>query len=93
WQSPLHQYSSLRTSEYKLIWDWLSDTVQLFALEADPNELSDISGQRPEVVSTMLGTLRQIVDMATRDEQSEATVMTDPESAAVEERLRALGYL
>ncbi len=63
----------------------------LFDLEADPGELADLAGDRPEVVERMLGLLAQH-NLAGEIEAAEE-IEDDQLDEDVRRRLRALGYV
>jgi arylsulfatase A-like enzyme len=86
---------AVRTKEYKYI---LTDgkTEELYYLTADPVELSDISGQKPEICSKMNKLFLSVVE-----ESAELRELFKPRHIPYEdtrreeimEELRALGYL
>ena len=67
-----------------------SERVMLFDLAHDPGEISDLSGDRPEVTDGMLAELTRIASAAGSRRQESGTMEIDQET---EERLRALGYV
>jgi arylsulfatase A-like enzyme len=88
-----HHFNSLRTARWKLIWNRLEDSVQLFDVEHDPDELADVSDRHPGVASTMHDDLKHILGRSVPHECMTSTVMTYSEAAEIEDRLRGLGYL
>ena len=80
------QVRAVRRGRYKLVYDPITDEVQLFDLETDPRELHDVSDRHPEVVAQLLEALHAKIG-ATR---TGPHVELDAEET---ERLRALGYL
>jgi arylsulfatase A-like enzyme len=92
-QTLTHHFNSLRTNKRKLIWDRLTDGLQLFDVEGDRDELVDVSSQHPDLVAAMREELVRILSRSVSAERMDSTVMTDSELAEIDERLRALGYL
>ena len=88
-----HHFNSLRTARWKLIRNRLEDSLQLFDVEHDPDELADVSDRRPGVVATMHDALEHILGRSVPHECIASTVMTHSEAAEIEDRLRGLGYL
>ncbi|MBN1953994.1 MAG: sulfatase [Anaerolineae bacterium] len=88
----IRHFNSLRSEKWKLIWDRLDDSQQLYDLQADPGELQDVASQHPDVVAALQAELQAVLDRAVAPERiSEA--LDESDRTQVEERLRALGYL
>jgi arylsulfatase A-like enzyme len=82
---------SLRTERYHLLWDASTDEVNLFDVEADPDELDDIASRDPELTTRLEQLLR--IQLEQIDRAAELEVERAPISEEVRERLRGLGYL
>jgi len=91
-----HWLQSVRDQRYKFITAPWSDTIadELYDLKADPHEKVNIAAQRPDIVERMSRLLRQIntVDRPGGVVDTGQEVSAD-EAAAVEQRLRDLGYM
>jgi arylsulfatase A-like enzyme len=68
---------ALRRGDYKLIWWVREGTRQLFDLSTDPGEQNDLTDERPELASTMLGTLRAWVSAKARPEAQRRHVLAE----------------
>jgi arylsulfatase A-like enzyme len=80
-----------RTDEWKFIYDGKTEETSLFALDDDPSELTDVSNSFHEVHSEFRERLESRFEQI--EETSGASMVQDVETdAAVNERLRALGY-
>jgi arylsulfatase A-like enzyme len=79
-----------RTSAWKCIWELDEDTVELFDLENDPEELTDVSESNPETV----GRFHEIVEeYLEKCDRTDVELQDVDHSMEAEERLRDLGYL
>lgn len=81
-----------RGKRYKLIWDRVTDTKQLFDVQVDSAENNDIAAQHPAIVADYCQQLDQFLAARTR-EYSDKSNMTAAELAATTAHLRALGYV
>jgi arylsulfatase A-like enzyme len=84
-------YASLRTEQFKLIWDSGKNRFSLYELSRDPFETSDVSQDYPVIVEEMK---RAMLKRAGKSEYAELK----PEIAVhinedMKERMRALGYI
>ncbi len=79
--------SSVRMGRHKLIHDLRTDRSELYDLEQDPLEGRDLASERLGVLEELRALLRELAGESVPSEQA------PPRSPAVEERLRALGYL
>ncbi len=86
----LTRMKSLRQGRYKIIADQLNDTVALFDLEQDPDEMNDLSSEDPERLQKMAELLALAIEHSKRDAlTAETEELTEEEIEA----LRALGYV
>ena len=92
WRDHWHRVS-VRTAEWKLIWDSRQPTQPaLYHLSNDPAEQHDISQQQPAIVASLQASINQHLDRvkATRPE----TALNEPQTdQALLQRLRGLGYV
>ena len=80
-----------RTERWKYLYDGKEDTEYLYDLEEDPLEKTDIGTEKPEVTERFRKQLSERFDrIETTSENIEIPEIDD--EAAIEERLRALGY-
>lgn len=80
-----------RTERWKYLYDGKEDTEYLYDLEEDPLEKTDIGTEKPEVTKRFRKQLSERFDrIETTSENIEIPEIDD--EAAIEERLRALGY-
>lgn len=85
-----HEYASARDKEFKLI-QRSDGNVELFNYLKDPNELSNVAANRPDIVGALQASLTSLgveVDRRAVDEINPSDDL-DP---LTKERLRALGY-
>jgi len=78
-----------RTSDWKLLWHVTEGGVELYDLDDDPEETTDVSDSHPQVVDRLRGELREYRETA-RDTETELPEVE--ESEAAKRRLRDLGY-
>jgi len=78
-------YASLRVPPWKLIWNRIQDTYELYRLDVDPHEERDRASDNPNLVNTMSKELRELAQAM--------PVAVDPGNDVIVERLKALGYL
>lgn len=78
-----------RTSEWKCFWLVEEERVELYNLNEDPDELTDVSVDNPEVVAEFKERMRAYLDEADTTDIALPEVET---SDQVEQRLRDLGY-
>jgi arylsulfatase A-like enzyme/Tfp pilus assembly protein PilF len=78
---------SLRDGRYKFI---LAPTRELYDLEQDPGELENLAASNPERAAAAERSLRDMLERISSAEAATGPRTIDP---AVEERLRALGYV
>jgi arylsulfatase A-like enzyme len=76
----------VRTPSQKLLFNRLTQAVQLFDLERDPLETADRATTEPEATQRLLDTLRAFLSGELERE------MIDAPSADEQQRLRDLGY-
>jgi len=81
-------YQTYRKDDWKSIWKRAEDRVLLFDLEADPDEVKDLSKEKPEILSAHRKRVDEIVAKISTADHNEQRL--SPEDL---ERLRALGYL
>jgi tetratricopeptide (TPR) repeat protein len=89
---PLHHYGwsdlrALRSGRYKVI---DAPRPELYDLERDPQETTNLFGQRPALGETMLGQLRSLERRFNKSVAALPAGDVDPEAR---ERLAALGYV
>ena len=77
-----HSLSVLAGERWKLV---LSSSAELYNINADPTETSDLSGAHSTIVQGMTSRLRQL--------EASAGTSSAPVDADAAERLRALGYV
>ena len=77
-----HSLSVLAGERWKLV---LSSSAELYDINADPTETSDLSGAHSTIVQGMTSRLRQL--------EASAGTSSAPVDADAAERLRALGYV
>lgn len=78
-----------RTKEWKCFWNIDEDRVELYNLERDPEETTDVSKQHPEVV----GDFRKRLEAhLTEADQTDVELSDVTISSATKQRLRNLGY-
>lgn len=88
WRNRKHDIKrAIRTGRYKLYYDRLSGSEELYDLVADPGEKNNILETHPEIADPLRKQLRQW--MATDRGRPVPIELTEKET----ERLRALGYL
>jgi arylsulfatase A-like enzyme len=80
---------SVRTGSAKAVFDVSQDTARLFDLDADPQEVRDLAGVRPETVERLRGEL----DAWRRAAPPPRIPFEKSFTRAELERLRSLGYL
>ena len=79
-------FASLRTRSWKLIWDRLDDSQELYRIDLDPGEKNDLATSRPEVVSQLLPRLQELA------QEMPVDGLLSVEGVMIK-RLEALGYL
>jgi tetratricopeptide (TPR) repeat protein len=90
---PLHHYGwsdlrALRSGRYKLI---AAPRPELFDLEQDPRETTNLFNDRRQLGDRMLARLRELeAQFATHEQKPQAPIEVDPDARA---RLAALGYI
>ncbi len=78
---------AIRTERYKLHYDLLTQSTQLFDLARDPREETDIASRKPVLVRSLLGHLQAFM-------QKERAQQAQPSLTPMErDRLKSLGYL
>jgi arylsulfatase A-like enzyme len=80
-----------RTTEWSYLYDGTDDTRRLFDLQSDPDEQSNVESEQESVAEEFRSRLQRRFDRI-RETSDGITVPEVDEDAAVEERLRALGY-
>lgn len=78
-------FASLRSFPWKLIWDRLNNSYELYNLADDPNEKNNVFSAHPQIVGSLSTELSQLAQ--------EMPVVVDEVDREVVERLEALGYL
>jgi arylsulfatase A-like enzyme len=90
WDKPRY---SVRDNRFKLIWDSRADTLELYDLKEDPEESSNLVGERRVIA----GFLRQRLYGWLREQEHLRAGAPAPESVIIEDDLRrqldALGYV
>jgi len=81
---------SLRTAEWKFIWDTNDGVEELYDLDADPGERENVATDRPDLVDDFRGALQDHIDEMERSSTAVPDVEMDDET---ESRLEDLGYL
>jgi arylsulfatase A-like enzyme len=81
---------TLRNDRYKLIWKETRG-VELYDLEADPEERHDLSEEQPELRDRLLEALRAW--HAARVDPDRPAPAPAPQLGEAAEQLRALGYI
>lgn len=79
-----------RTPEWKCLWSVEEDQIELYDLEADPEELTDVSEEHPETVERLQSHME---DFREAVQASDASLPSVDESEEARERLEALGYV
>jgi arylsulfatase A-like enzyme len=82
---------SVRDNRYKLVRSSLG-TNELFDLDADPSESTDIASSLPDVVSRLGGRLDEAVD-SWAEWDREQTPLSEADKLEIEKRLADLGYI
>jgi len=83
-------YRSVRRGRYKLIRSSLSEQPELFDLEADPAEQSNLAETAPDILRELSSELDRRLQLGADPKNSDSRAGLD---AATIESLRALGYL
>jgi len=78
-------HASLRRFPWKLIWDRLAGTHELYRVDVDPHEKSNLVGANPDLVATMSAELYRLA--------GDIPVSVPRADGIVEGRLIGLGYL
>lgn len=81
---------SLRADGWKFIWDRANDLTELYNLEPDPGETTDLAEENQERAESMRERLKTHLDDLQATNEGLPDVAMD---ATTEERLRDLGYL
>jgi arylsulfatase A-like enzyme len=91
WKSGVHRIA-IKVGQYKFIVDLrYPDQYELYDLNKDPEERSNLRGQRPERAAEFRRILSQHLDRVRRTEQAnDSAPQVDEE---IVDRLRALGYV
>jgi arylsulfatase A-like enzyme len=81
---------SVRTTDWKYIWDRDTDTEELYDLKNDPEETENLINNEPEKATTLQGQLTEHLEelQATNEDLPDVTM-----DAETEARLKDLGYL
>jgi arylsulfatase A-like enzyme len=77
---------AITSGSWKLLWTPDSEETELYNLEEDPQETTDLSSAEPEKAAELLTRLEAEVEEATAS-------YSDDEEAAIQDRLEDLGYL
>lgn len=80
----------IRNRRWKLIYDQLDDSYELYDVENDPGEQHDVAAEFVDVCDDFAAKLDQLLANAP---DKETNLMSDAEQAAVEDHLEGLGYL
>jgi arylsulfatase A-like enzyme len=85
---------AIRRDGYKLIYDVERGTVELYDLQADPHEQTDLSQQKPEIVETMLADLqaRMVHNAKVAAELPRLRPISQEMDDRVQQLLRDAGY-
>lgn len=81
---------SCRTPKWKCFWQVEVDEIELYDLESDPEERTDVSAANPDVVERFRDRMEEHLAAA---EGTEASLPEVDESASAKQRLRDLGYM
>lgn len=83
------KYFACRTPNWKCFWRIADEEVELYDLNEDPDELQDVSQQKPEVVDRLRG---HIEDNLAEARATELDLPEIEHSETVKQRLQDLGY-
>lgn len=83
-------FLSCRSTNWKCLWRVPEDSVELYDLRGDPEEVDDVSESNPEVVSRFRERMEAYLSTA---ESNDVSLPDVDDSADVEQRLRDLGYV
>jgi arylsulfatase A-like enzyme len=87
--------AGIRTDRYKYVRGLINETLpeELYDLEKDPDEQSNIADQFPDVIEIMRGRLSVLMQSAERFVLEDDSAYSTDEIARLQDRLRDLGYL
>ena len=81
---------ALRTPQHKLIYHLDGSDAELYALQSDPGERSNLAGSEPELLQTLRDRLFQWIEETEKNPAPGEEVAADSEMLA---KLKALGYV
>jgi len=84
---------ALRHGRFKAIWNVEPDTLELYDLQADPGEQTNVVEQHPELAAQLRAAAQRWYEQCEPVAAGEPRRTPDPMSAEELERLRALGYV
>jgi arylsulfatase A-like enzyme len=82
---------AFRTELWKYVYDGKTEEIELYDLQADPEEAIDVSDDETDIAEKFRRNLSERVDRI-RETSTDVDVPALDVEAGVEERLRALGY-
>ncbi len=88
----IEQMFSLVNDKWKYIFETESKTEELFDLISDPHEITDLSGDHPEVMLMMKRKLAEYRNLLASGEK-ETRLEQKEDIEQIEERLKTLGYM
>lgn len=91
--NPKSDFTGLRTGKWKLIINKLNKEKQLYDLESDPDEISNLSNKKPEKVKALEKKLINIAGPIKRIEKRKPNMMKKADVDKVKKTLEALGYM
>jgi arylsulfatase A-like enzyme len=86
-------FQAVRAGRYKLLFDEARGWWELYDLEEDPGETRDLAGERPDLVAELRAPLLQKLAEGRRLGEEFGQIEPVVLSPALEEALRALGYV
>lgn len=89
---PGNGWRSVVSRQHQLLYDVSTDERRLFDLGADPTEQHDVAGEQPEVVTRMMGVLKERLAENARRNPGAAAAQR-PIDDETRRQLRALGYV
>jgi arylsulfatase A-like enzyme len=90
WKNEFENFMSIRTNEWKFIYDFNNQTEKLYNLKEDPKETKNVVNEEPEIAENLKLKLSRWMSKAWEK-------LSEPEKAEIseemKEKLKALGYL